>query len=123
MSRPIRIVVADDHAILRMSLITALQTEPDFQVIGEAADGREAVDVVQKLRPDVAVMDVTMPRLNGIEATRMIAATCPDVKIVGLSMHERDTMAATMLAAGARTYVVKSAPLDELFEAVRLAVA
>ena len=122
MSRPIRIVVADDHAILRMSLVSALQSEPDFEVIGEAGDGREAIDAVQQLRPHVALIDVTMPRLNGIEATRRIAATCPDVKVVGLSMHEADTMAATMIAAGAAGYVVKSAPLEELFQTIRAAV-
>lgn len=109
----IRILLADDHAIVRESLARLLQMQEGLQVVGVASDGQEAVDLAMATRPDVIVMDVSMPRLNGIQATRRIKAALPDVRVIGLSMHAAADMAADMRLAGAAHYLVKtSAPAD-----------
>ena len=115
----IRIVIADDHRVLRYSLANVLGQYADLDVVAEAVDGEQAVEVVRQHRPHVVVMDVGMPRLNGIEATRRIAAAFPGVRIVGLSMHEDDEVANFMLEAGATAFVGKDAPVEDLVAAIR----
>ena len=116
--RPIRVVIADDHAIVRMTLALLLAEEDDVEVVGQAADGAEAVERARELSPDVLIMDVNMPRMNGIEATRKIASGCPSVKVIGLSMHTTDTLAKEMLQAGAVGYVPKGTPVRDLLDAI-----
>ena len=87
-------------------------------MIGEASDGQEAVEQAYRLHPDVLIMDVSMPRMNGIEATRRIAATCPDVKVIGLSMHTAEALTREMLSAGAVGYVSKGTPVRDLLDAI-----
>ncbi len=117
----IRVVIADDHRILRQGLIALLRGDADIEVVGEAADGAEAVDMARSLRPDVVVMDVSMPKLNGIEATRLIAAELPGIKVVGLSMHEDEEIAASMREAGALEFVTKGGRSDALITAIHAA--
>ena len=121
MSGPVRVLVADDHAVVRTALSRSLGLYEDVRVIGEAVDGEDAIEQVKRLRPDVVVMDASMPKLSGIEATRVITATIPDVKIVGLSMHDSDWMARTMIDSGAVAFIEKSAPYDQLVAAIRSA--
>lgn len=121
MDARIRILIVDDHAVVRMALAQSLEMEPDFEVVGQAVDGQDAVEQLEGLAPDVVVMDISMPRMNGIQATRLIAASGSPAKIIGLSMHDNDSMARTMLSAGATAYVSKGAPLDELVSTVRVA--
>jgi CheY-like chemotaxis protein len=114
-----RIVVADDHAIFREGLINLLSQDADLKVIGEAADGAEAIDVTRKLLPDMLIVDVTMPKLNGIEVTHRLAREMPNLKIVGLSMHEREDMARAMRAAGAAAYLTKGGSSEALLSLIR----
>jgi two-component system, NarL family, response regulator NreC len=100
-ARKISLIIADDHQIVREGLSTMLAKEPDMDVVGEAANGREAVRLAQKLSPDIVIMDVNMPDLNGIEATRQILQNNPDVKVMGLSMHSDRRFVINMLKAGA----------------------
>lgn len=116
----IRVVLADDHAILRDSLSQWLALQPDILVVGEADDGREAVALAEELRPDVCVMDVSMPGLSGIEATRRLAQGCSKVHIIAVTQHSDPDTVAAMLEAGAMGYVVKSDGVDELLRAVRV---
>ena len=104
----LRILIADDHTLMRHGARAFLQSHRGWKVIGEAANGREAVQKVKKLRPDVAILDISMPELDGLEATRQIRATCPDIKILVLSMHESDQMVRRVFQAGAQGYVLKS---------------
>ncbi len=117
--RTIRILLADDHEIVRHGLAGMLGEEPDIEVVAEAGDGLEAIDLARQTRPDVILMDVTMPRLDGIEATRRIKAELPDVTIIGLSMHSRTDLADAMRTAGA--YLCKGDCADELVRAIRAA--
>jgi DNA-binding NarL/FixJ family response regulator len=119
----IRIFLADDHGLVRAGLRLLLETQPDLSVIGEAADGRQAVYEVARLRPDIAVLDITMPALNGIEALRRIRTECPGVGIIILSMHNTHQHIYRALKAGARGYVLKEAAGDELIEAIRTVYA
>jgi DNA-binding NarL/FixJ family response regulator len=114
-----RILVADDHAIFRECLIKLLQDSPGLDVIGDAADGRQAVELAILLRPDIILMDVDMPNMNGIEATRAIAASLPQVRVIGLSMHDQQSMEAQMRAAGAEAYFVKDGPIEELLATIK----
>src|SRR2546423_10239114 len=107
-----RIIIADDHQIVRQGLRRLLDSENDFTVVGEAADGRAAVAMVGEKNADIVVMDVTMPDLNGIDASRQIARDHPSVKVVGLSMHADVRFATEMLRAGAKAYLLK----DDAFE-------
>ena len=117
-SRPVRILIADDHRIVRAGLAGLLGSRPELDVVGLASDGEEAVEFAGRLRPDVVVMDVTMPRLNGIEATRVLQRNCPSIRIVGLSMHDSPEMADAMREAGAAAYVTKGGPPEELIAAI-----
>lgn len=114
----IRVLVADDHEILRKGLVDLLREQPEIEVVGAAADGQMAVDLAMETQPDVIIMDVTMPRLNGIEATRRIVQELPKVRVIGLSMHERQDMATAMRKAGAVAYFTKSGPAEELINAI-----
>lgn len=117
--QPIRVLLADDHDALRMGLIELLSEEADIEVIGEARDGEEAVRMARQTHPDLVVMDVSMPKLNGIEATRQIAAELPHTRVIGLSMHEKHEVATSMLQAGATAYLPKDAPTQLLISAIR----
>lgn len=116
---PIRIVLADDHTIIRSGLRLLLEQQADFRVVGEASDGREAVELVAKQHPEVAVLDIGMPQLNGIEATRQIASQEPDTKVVILSMHQDEGYVLKALKAGARAYILKNSAEADLIRAVR----
>ena len=102
------IVVADDHKIVREGLVKLLETRPDFKVVGQAADGEEAVNLVLETEPDVVLMDIWMPRLSGIDATRRIGKRGSAAKVLVLSMHESRTYVEEVLRAGAAGYVVKN---------------
>lgn len=114
-----RVLIADDHAIMRDGLRAILAREPDLEVVGEAVDGREAVERALALAPDVVLMDITMPRLNGLEATRRIREALPAVRVVGLSMHADASYVRAMFAAGADAYLLKNTAATELLLAVR----
>ena len=116
----IKILLADDHVILRHGLSQALQEEPDFEVVGQADNGYTALKLAGKLSPAVVVMDIGMPELNGIEATRLIRRDCPAVKIIGLSMHSNDKYVREMFGAGASGYLLKNCPFEELIKAIRI---
>jgi DNA-binding NarL/FixJ family response regulator len=116
----LRVVLADDHAILRHALATLLDARSDLQVIAEAADGREAIDATERHRPDVVIMDVGMPRLNGIEATRQIHARFPSTKVLILSAYGDAASVGNALAAGACGFIIKRSDIDELVLALRL---
>lgn len=115
----IRVLLADDHRILREGLVELLSEEEDLEVVGQAADGVEAVELGLALEPDVVVMDITMPQMNGIEATRQLLAKRPRTRVIGLSMHEEDDMARAMRDAGAEAYLTKGGPSDDLVAAIR----
>jgi DNA-binding NarL/FixJ family response regulator len=115
----IKIILADDHTILRQGLSRSFEQESDIKVIGQASDGHTAVDLVREMSPDVVIMDIGMPDLNGIEATRKIVKDHPQVKVVGLSMHSSDKYVREMFKAGAAGFLLKNCPFEELAEAVR----
>ena len=115
----IRILLADDHAVVRKGFQFILAAQPDFEVVGEAANGQEAVDLAKSLQPDVVVMDVSMPELNGIEATRRISEVSPKARVLALSMHRDSVYVREILRAGARGYILKDAQEFELLGAVR----
>lgn len=113
------ILIADDHPLFRHGVRTLISTVPDLIVLGEAADGEEAVRKSVELAPDVVLMDIRMPGINGIEATRRIAAACPSAKVLVLTMFEDDTSVFTAMRAGARGYILKDAEKDDLLRAIR----
>jgi len=115
----IRVLLAEDHTIVREGLRSLLEGEADIEVIGEAEDGREAVQKVEQLHPDVVVMDITMPALNGLEATRQIKKLFPGVKVLILTMHANEEYVFQILRAGASGYVVKQAAVPELISAIQ----
>jgi len=114
-----RILLADDHAIIRQGLHSLLEKEADIEVVGEAADGREALELVRKTAPDIVIMDITMPNLNGVDATRRIVSEFPSVKVIALSIHSDRRFVADMLKAGASGYILKECLFDELVRAIR----
>jgi DNA-binding NarL/FixJ family response regulator len=117
------VLIADDHKIMRDGLRAILEKQPSTTVVGEASDGHEAVALTRKLKPDVVVMDITMPGLNGIDATRQILAEVPQVRVVGLSMNSDRRYVLATLAAGASGYLLKNAASEELTRALAAVVA
>jgi len=115
----IKILLADDHSVMRTGLRLVLERQEDFHVVGEASDGRQAVALAQQYKPDVIVMDVTMPNLNGIEAARQIGSALPQTSIVMLSMHSDEAYVLRALKAGARGYLLKESAESDLIAAVR----
>ena len=105
---PLRIVIVDDHAVVRRGVRALLESQPGWEVIAEATTGREAVELVRRLHPDVIVMDISLPELNGLEATRQIAKESPDTEVLVLTMHHSEQLARDVLQAGARGYLMKS---------------
>ncbi|MBN2181526.1 MAG: response regulator transcription factor [Sedimentisphaerales bacterium] len=116
----IRIVIADDHGIVREGLRSLLGKQQDMEIVGEAADGRKALELVRELMPDVVVMDITMPNLNGVDSTRQIVGEFPNLKVIALSMHSCTMFVADMIKAGASGYLLKDCLFDELVEAIRI---
>ncbi len=116
---PIRILLADDHTIIRSGLRLLLEKEADWKVVAEAGDGREAVEMVAKYHPSVAILDIGMPQLNGIEATRRIAEREPRTQVVILSMHSDEGYVLRALKAGARAYILKNSAEADLIRAVQ----
>lgn len=119
LDRKLSILLVDDHAVIRQGLVVLLNDEPDLEVVGEASDGREAVDLARTLRPDVVVMDMTMPELAGDEATRRILSAVPQTRVIGLSMHTEREVEERMLDAGAVAYLSKAGPSSELVRTIR----
>jgi two-component system, NarL family, response regulator NreC len=119
MERMIRVILADDHAVMRHGLRLILEQHEGFEVLGEARDGREAVNLAEALHPDVAVLDITMPNLNGIEAARQITEKQPSVAVVVLSMHADESYVLRALKAGARGYLLKESPESDFVSAIR----
>ena len=115
----IRILLADDHAVVRQGFKMILSAQPDMEIVGEAGNGREAVALAEELKPDVVVMDVAMPELNGIEATRRLAESVPHARVVALSMHKDSVYVREILRAGARGYLLKDSVAGDLVSAVR----
>lgn len=115
-----RVLVVDDHAVMRESLTQVLRHEPDLDVVGEATDGCSAIRLALELEPDVVIMDVAMPQVNGIDATRRILERRPRIRIIGLSVHSSKRYAAQMLRAGARAYVLKDGGMEELIQALQV---
>jgi len=114
----IRILLADDHTVMRRGLRVLLERQPGFQVVAEAADGSEAVELAAREKPDVAVLDIAMPTLNGIEAARRIVDKNPETAVVILSMHSDESYVLRTLKAGARGYLLKDAPEADLINAI-----
>ena len=115
----IRVVIADDHHLIRQGLRDLLEKESDIQIVAEAKDGREVIDAVHRVRTEVIVMDVEMPGIDGIVATRMIRASFPDIRVVMLSMHSDPVLIRKALDNGARGYVLKKSAGEELVKAIR----
>ena len=118
MPTPLKLLVADDHEIVRKGLRAILEAQPDWKVVGEAADGRQTVSMVKELRPDIVVLDVSMPALNGLDATRQIVKERPDTKVLILTMHQADPLIREVLEAGAKGYLLKSDASRDLVSAV-----
>ncbi len=114
-----RVLIADDHVIVREGLRALLEAQPDIKVVGEAADGEEAVKKTREVQPDIVLMDITMPGMNGLEATRQIRQHSPDVKILALTMHEGNEYFFKILDAGASGYFIKGGSSSELISALR----
>jgi len=119
----INIILADDHNILREGLRNVIESFSTLKVIGEANDGREAVSLANRLHPDVVIMDVSMPGLNGVEATRQIVRSHPDIRVIALSMHANKQMIAGILKAGAYGYLLKDCASGELINAIKTVAA
>jgi two-component system response regulator NreC len=114
-----RILLADDHAVVRQGFKMILGAQADMEIVGEAGNGREAIELAGQLSPDIVVMDVAMPELNGIEATRRLIAANPHTRVIALSMHKDSVYVREILRAGARGYLLKDSGADDLVKAVR----
>jgi DNA-binding NarL/FixJ family response regulator len=114
----IRVLLADDHPLIRRGLASAINIETDIDIVGEASDGREAIDLAKRLLPEIVVMDVSMPHMNGITATRILHSVFPEVRVIGLSMCTEEE-GKEMLNAGAVKYLSKTAPVSAILEAIR----
>jgi DNA-binding NarL/FixJ family response regulator len=117
--KKIRILLADDHAVVRQGFKMILSAQSDMEIVGEAANGREAVQAAEQLKPDIIVMDVAMPELNGIEATRRLLTSLPHARVVALSMHKDSVYVREILRAGARGYLLKDSGAEDLVRAIR----
>ena len=117
-SKRIRVLLAEDHAIVREGLRSLLEKQPEIEIVCEAEDGRAAVERARELLPDVVIMDITMPKLNGVEATRQITQEFPQIRIIALSVHSNRRFVADMLEAGAVGYVLKECLFDEFVQAI-----
>jgi len=115
---PIRILIADDHQILRAGLRTLLNADPNFEVIGEATNGEEAVEAAQQLKPDIVLMDLSMPGIDGLEATRQLSRLAPETRILILTMHEDFAILKELMNSGASGYIIKRAAESELIDAI-----
>ena len=120
---PLRILVADDHAILRQGLKLLIESQPDMEVVAEAADGKLALELAAKVKPDIVVMDISMPRMNGLIATRSLKEKQPNITVVALTRHEDDTYLEELLRAGASAYVLKQSAPTDLLKAIRAVAA
>jgi NarL family two-component system response regulator LiaR len=118
MDKMIRIILADDHAVVRQGTAELLRRETNLDVIAEAENGLQALELTQELQPDIVIMDVRMPELSGIEATKSILETVPGVRILALTAHEDDQYLFSLLQAGASGYLLKTAPVSELVKAI-----
>ena len=116
---PLRVLIADDHPLFRHGIAALLQALPEFEVVGEATSGEEVVALAEQLQPDVILMDIHMPGLNGIAATRLILHTSPHIRILMVTMSEDDASVFTAMRAGARGYVLKDAQKDDMLRAIR----
>ncbi|MGA2172959.1 MAG: response regulator transcription factor [Sedimentisphaerales bacterium] len=116
---PARILLVDDHAIIRQGLCSLLEKQPDIEVVGAADDGRKAIQLVRETAPDIVIMDISMPNLNGIDATRKIVGESNNVKVIALSIHSSQRFVTEMLKAGASGYILKECLFDELVEAIQ----
>lgn len=114
----VQIIIADDHKLMREGLGSLLSQQADIEVVGQANNGREAVQLAERIRPDVVVMDVSMPDLNGIDATRQIVSKAPGTKVIALSMHSDRQFIAEMFRAGAKGYLLKDSAFEELASAI-----
>jgi DNA-binding NarL/FixJ family response regulator len=119
MTRPIRVLLADDHTMLRQGTAELLHREADIEIVGQVENGLQAVEMAHQLKPDIVVMDVRMPVLSGIEATRRIREALPEVQVLVLTAHDDDQYIFSLLQAGASGYLLKSAPIHDLIQAVR----
>src|ERR1017187_3011428 len=119
MTKKIRILLADDHAVVRQGFRLILSGQSDMEIVGEAGDGNQAVEQAEKLKPDVVVMDVAMPNLNGIEATRRLGEAVPHTRVLALSMHKDSVYVREILRAGAKGYLLKDSISSDLLAAVR----
>jgi two-component system response regulator NreC len=115
----IRLILVDDHEIVRIGLRMLLQAQPDIEIVAEASSGEEAIELVQMHQPDVVLMDITMPGMNGMETTRQLKASCPSAAVLALTIHEEEDYFFQMLHAGASGYVPKRVASDELIRAIR----
>lgn len=115
----IRVLLADDHAVLRAGLRALLNSQPDIEVVGEAADGEEALRAAERMQPDIVLMDITMPGTDGLEATRHLKGRQPQVRVIVLTMHEDEEFLRQVLAAGGSGYMLKKAAEAELLSAIR----
>jgi DNA-binding NarL/FixJ family response regulator len=116
---PTRILLADDHAIIRQGLCSLLEKQPDIEVVGAVEDGQKAMELVRELSPDIVIMDISMPNLNGIDATRKIVSQTSNVKVIALSIHSSRRFVTEMLKAGASGYILKECLFNELLEAIQ----
>lgn len=123
MASPIRILIADDHPIVRDGLVAILGTQPDFEVVGEATTGAEAIKLARELRPDMVLLDLEMPEVDGVEALRQMHASCPNVQTIVLTAFDTDDRIVGAVRAGAKGYLLKGAPRDEIFTAIRVVSA
>ena len=119
----IRILLAEDHGITRQGLRSLIEQQSDMEVVGEAEDGRKALDLVRQLLPDIVITDISMPNLNGVDATRQIVRDFPQVKVIALSIHSQMAFVTGMLKAGASGYLLKESLFDELLEAIETVMA
>ena len=119
----IKILLADDHPILREGVRSVLKKESDIEVVGVAEDGRKALELVRQITPDIVVIDITMPNLNGVDATRQIIRDCPKVKVIALSIHSSRQFVINMLKAGATGYILKECTPEEIVKAIRAVFA